>query len=145
MTLMLIHIAFLGTSGIVNFGGTNAFAIMCLFFCLLVFMVTLGGAVCTIVKSEDLSNKIIGIVVNCFALVSGIFFPVEMLGKFAENVAKATPVKMALNKIFEIVYDNSFEGFRFGNRSNDTSYNCFYCHYSQKLPHRRLYLGGKNV
>ena len=104
----LIHIAILGTTGIVNFGGTNTLVVMGLFFLLLIFMVTLGGAVCTIVKSEDLSNKIIGITVNCFAVISGIFFPVEMLGRFASKMASLTPVKMTLNQIFEIVYDNSF-------------------------------------
>ncbi len=106
----LVHIVFLGITGIVNFGGPNCLAIIGLFFLALVFMVSLGGAVCTIVKNEDLTNKIVGITVNCFALVSGIFFPVETLGEFASGVANATPVKMTLNKIFEIIYDNSFDG-----------------------------------
>ena len=105
---ILIHIFILGTTGVVNFGGINSPAVIGLFFLLLVFMVTLGGAVCTIVKSEDLSNKIIGITVNCFAVISGIFFPVEMLGTFASKMASLTPVKLTLNQIFEIVYDNSF-------------------------------------
>ena len=106
----LIHIVFLGVTGIVNFGGYNMPIIMGLFFLILLFMVTLGGVVCTLVKNEDLTNKIVGIIVNCFAVISGIFFPVEMLGEFAGNIANATPVKMTLNKIFEIVYDNSFDG-----------------------------------
>lgn len=138
----LIHIIFLGATGIVNFGGPNSLVVMALFFLLLIFMVTLGGAVCTIVKNEDLSNKIIGITVNCFAVISGIFFPVEMLGEFAGNVANATPIKMTLNKIFEIVYDNSFENLRMDSRYDNTIYNNILICNTQKLSHRRLYLGG---
>lgn len=138
----LIHTVFLGMTGIVNFGGANMPAVMGLLFLILVFMVSLGGAVSTIVKNEDLSNKIIGIAVNCFAIISGIFFPVEMLGEFAGNVAKVTPVKMTLNKIFEIVYDNSFDGIRLGNWFNNIVYDIVYIYNSQKLSYRRLYIGG---
>ncbi len=138
----LIHIAFLGLTGIVNFGGNNTFIIMILFFLLMLFMVTLGGAVCTLIKSEDLTNKIVGITVNCFAVVSGIFFPVEMLGEFAGNVANATPVKMTLNKIFEIIYDNSYANLRVGNWNYNYIYSNIFNNNSQKLPYRGLYLGG---
>ena len=126
----LIHIAFLGLTGIVNFGGPNTIIVMGMFFLLMLFMVTLGGAVCTIVKNEDLTNKIVGITVNCFAVVSGIFFPVEMLGEFAGNIANATPVKMTLNKIFEIIYDNSFESLRLGNWNYNCLYNIVYKNYT---------------
>ena len=107
----LIHIALLSLTGLVNFGGKNMLWVMSLFFSLMLFMVTLGGAICSLIKSEDLTNKIVGVTINCFAVVSGLFFPVEMLGKFAGDIANATPVKMTLNKIFEIIYDNSLAGY----------------------------------
>ena len=107
----LIHTSILGLTGVVNFGGKNAIWIMSLLFFLMLFMVTLGGAICSLIKSEDLTNKIVGVTINCFAVVSGLFFPVEMLGKFAGDIANATPVKMTLNKIFEIIYDNSLVGY----------------------------------
>ncbi len=107
----LIHTLFLGLTGIVNFGKENTIWVMGLLFSLMLFMTTLGGAICSLIKSEDLTNKIVGITVNCFAVVSGLFFPVETLGRFAGNVANATPVKMTLNKIFEIIYDNSLLGY----------------------------------
>ena len=105
------HILLLSITGIVNFGGANTVWVMLLFFCIMLFMVTLGGAICSLIKTEDLTNKIVGVTINCFALISGVFFPVEMLGKFAGDIANAIPVKMTLNKIFEIIYDNSFTNY----------------------------------
>ena len=107
----MVHISIFHFTGLVNFGGDNVLGVMSLFFSLMVFMVTLGGAISSLIKNEDLTNKIVGVTINCFAVVSGLFFPVEMLGKFAGDIANSTPVKMTLNKIFEIIYDNSFTSF----------------------------------
>ena len=107
----LLHILILNLTGTVNFGGENFGWILLLMFCLLIFMVTLGAAICTIIKSEDLTNKIVGVTINTLALVSGLFFPIEMLGRFAGNAANLVPVKMVLNTIFQVIYDNSMQNY----------------------------------
>lgn len=105
----LLHILILNGTGLVNFGGENFGFVLLLLFCLLLFTVTLGGAICTLIKSEDLTNKIVGVIINTLAIFSGIFFPIATLGKFAQTVANQIPVKMMLNTIFQLIYDNSME------------------------------------
>ena len=116
-TFLLLEIAFLlqifilNGTGLVNFGGENFIYIILLLTVLLAFSIALGGAICTVVKSEDLSNKIVGIAINTLAIFSGVFFPIATLGQFADEVSNILPVKMILNTAFQIIYDNSFLGF----------------------------------
>ena len=116
-TFLFIAIAFvmqiviLNGIGLVNYGGANFIYIVLLMIVLLAFSVSLGGAICTIVKSEDLTNKILGITINTLAIFSGVFFPIANLGQFADNVSNVLPVKMIVNTAFQIIYDNSFAYF----------------------------------
>ena len=104
----ILQMCILNGIGIVNYGGENFGIIILLISVLLAFSITLGGAICTIVKSEDLSNKIVGITINSLAIFSGVFFPIAKLGTFADNVSNTLPTKMILNTAFQVIYDNSF-------------------------------------
>ncbi len=73
---------------IVNFGGENFGKVLLLYGALLIFTVTLGGAICTIVKREDLTNKVMGSIINTFAILSGIFFPIAQLRKICRTYCK---------------------------------------------------------
>ncbi|MFR8104538.1 MAG: ABC transporter permease [Clostridia bacterium] len=97
--------------GIVNFGGEKVGYVYLLLMTLLFFATTMGGAICTIIKSEDLTNKIIGVVVNTLAICSGIFFPIATLGEFADKASNLSPIKWVLNKVFEIIYDANLTGY----------------------------------
>lgn len=104
----LLQISFLNITGLVNYGGDNFGIIVLLLTILLAFSVSLGGAVCSIIKSEDLSNKILGIIINTLAIFSGVFFPIAKLGQLAESISNLSPVKNIITTAFQIIYDNSF-------------------------------------
>ena len=73
----------------------------------------MGGAICSKIKNQDLTNKMIGVVVNTLAICSGIFFPIASLGKWADQVSNISPIKWVLTKSFQIIYDNNFEFYGF--------------------------------
>lgn len=74
---------------------------------MLAFSVTLGGAVCVILKSEELTNKILTIIATVFAVFSGVFFPIGGLGKWANNLANFSPLKWVIDCAFQIIYDGT--------------------------------------
>ncbi|GKX67156.1 ABC transporter permease [Inconstantimicrobium mannanitabidum] len=97
--------------GIVNYGGKNFIYVLILFMALLLFSTTFGGAICVTLKSEELTNKIISLIMNLFALLSGLFFPIDGLGDWASKVANLSPLKWVLDSIFKIIYDGNFQNF----------------------------------
>ena len=103
-----INIAIMNFSGLVNFGGKNFIYVLILIWASLAFVVTLGGAVCVILKSEEFTDMILSNVANILALVSGIFFPVDSLGSTISSLTDLSPVKWVLNLIFNIIYDGNF-------------------------------------
>ncbi len=107
----LLNILILHFTRITNFGKANFPFVLLLFFVLLIFSITLGGTICVLIRNQDLTNKIIGSVVNTLALLSGIFFPVAILGKWVDNLAELSPIKWVLNTIFEVIYDNNFQNY----------------------------------
>lgn len=96
---------------IVNFGGSNFIYILVLFAAFLLFTVTLGGAVCVIIKEEELTNTILSAITNIFALLSGMFFPVDSLGKVISKLANLSPLKWILDTSFNVIYDNNFHSY----------------------------------
>lgn len=116
-TYMILFIAFtaemliLNFLNIVNYGQARFLYVYGLYMALLLFSVTLGGAVCVIIRNQDLTNKIIGVIVNTLAVVSGIFFPIASLGKLADQISDLVPIKWALNLIFQIIYDGTIQNY----------------------------------
>ncbi|SHJ24588.1 ABC-2 type transport system permease protein [Clostridium cavendishii DSM 21758] len=96
---------------IVNFGGSNFIYVLLLFWVFLLFTVTFGCAVCVILKTEELTNMILSNIVSIFALLSGMFFPVDNLGKVVSNLSSLSPLKWILNLTFAVIYDNNFQNY----------------------------------
>jgi len=96
---------------IANLGGDNFIYVLVLFMAFLLFTVTIGGAVCVILKTEELTNMILSNVASVLALVSGMFFPVDSLGKVVSNLANLSPIKWILDSTFSVIYDNNFQNY----------------------------------
>lgn len=95
----------------VNFGGSNFIYVLVLFMVFLLFTVTIGGAVCVILKTEELTNMILSNIASILALLSGMFFPVDNLGKVVSSIANLSPLKWILDLSFSIIYDNNFQNY----------------------------------
>jgi len=106
-----IHMMIMNYFKIVNFGGDNFSYILVLFMVFLLFTVTLGGAVCVILKTEELTNMVLSNISSILAVLSGMFFPVDSLGKVVSNLSNLSPLKWILNSSFRIIYDNNFENY----------------------------------
>ncbi|MVX63290.1 ABC transporter permease [Clostridium chromiireducens] len=106
-----IHMLIMNYFNIVNFGGSNFIYILVLFMVFLFFTVTVGGAVCVILKTEELTNMVLSNVASILALLSGIFFPVDSLGKIVSDLSNLSPMKWILNSAFNVIYDKSFENY----------------------------------
>jgi ABC-2 type transport system permease protein len=96
---------------IANLGGDNFIYVLILFMAFLLLTVTIGGAVCVILKTEELTNMILSNVASIFALVSGMFFPVDSLGKVVSNLANLSPIKWIVDSTFSVIYDNNFRNY----------------------------------
>lgn len=101
-----LDICIMQVFGFVNYGGKeHLFHVLLLMYCMLAFSVTLGGAVCVILRSEELTNKILTIIATAFAVFSGIFFPISSLGKTVSDFANLSPLKWVIDCAFQIIYD----------------------------------------
>jgi len=95
----------------VNFGGENLiYVILIVLFMNLLSSVT-GVFFCCVFKSEELTNKIISVVINVFAILGSLFFRLDGLGPAAERISFISPAKWAAEAIFRIIYDSDFSLF----------------------------------
>ncbi|EKQ56765.1 MULTISPECIES: ABC transporter permease [unclassified Clostridium] len=106
-----INMLIMNYFNIVNFGGRNFKYVLILFMTFLLFTVTIGGAVCVIIKTEELTNMILSNIGSIFALLSGMFFPVDSLGKVVSSIANLSPIKWILDLTFNVIYDNNFQNY----------------------------------
>lgn len=95
----------------VNFGGVNLlYVILIILFFNLLSAIT-GVFFCCIFKSEEITNKIISVVINIFAILGGLFFRLDGLGPAVERISYISPAKWAAEAMFRIIYDNDFSLF----------------------------------
>lgn len=106
-----INMSLMNYFALVNFGGSNFVYILGLFWAFLLFTVTIGGALCVIIKEEELTNMILSDIGAVLALLSGMFFPVDSLGKVISKVSNLSPIKWILDSSFNVIYDNNFENY----------------------------------
>lgn len=104
-----INMALMNYLKIVNFGGENFIYVLGLFMAFLLLSVTIGGAACVIIKTEELTNTILSNVSSILAFISGMFFPVDNLGKTVSTIANLSPIKWILDLSFSVIYDNNFQ------------------------------------
>jgi ABC-2 type transport system permease protein len=91
----------------VNFGGSNTLYVIVLLLLLELFSSALGILLCCICKSENLANRILSIVVNLCAVLGGLFFPPDGLGRVLSALSCLSPAKWSLQAIFALVYDSN--------------------------------------
>ena len=106
-----INMTLMNYFGLVNFGKENFIYVLGLFWAFLLFTVTIGGAVCVIIKEEELTNIILSNIATVFAILSGMFFPVDSLGKVVSSIANLSPIKWIVDLSFSVIYDNNFQNY----------------------------------
>lgn len=92
----------------VNFGGLYWPAVWFLLVAVDLFSIVLGVLFCTIFKTETTANQVTSLIVQTFALLSGCFFPIYVLGDTLGAVSQYSPVTMVINTLFEVIYDGNF-------------------------------------
>ncbi|MDP4182807.1 MAG: ABC transporter permease [Bacillota bacterium] len=107
MVIMLVSNLALG----VNFGGGRAVYIVTLILLFDLLCACLGVFFCCVFKSEELSNKILSLVNNIFAVLGGLFFQLDGFGNTAHKLTYISPVKWLLEGIFKIIYDKDLSCF----------------------------------
>lgn len=95
----------------VNYGGVNAWATLIIMLVSVFFFSSLGVTVCCLLRSEGITNNILSLLFALFAILGGLFFPVEGLGKAVVAVSWASPAKWILTACLRIIYDNDFSMF----------------------------------
>lgn len=96
---------------IVNYGGTKFVYVWALYMAVLMMAITLGGAACTIIKNENLTNKILTFIIDVTAIFAGLFFPIDRLSITAGEISELCPIKTVTDSIFRIIYDGNTSGF----------------------------------
>lgn len=107
-----LDMVILKSFNIVNYGkGREFFSVWGIFMMFLLAAITFGAAACTIIKSENMTNKILSLITEVLGILSGLFFPIDRLGKSAERLADLSPIKKVTDNVFEIIYDGKLNGY----------------------------------
>jgi ABC-2 type transport system permease protein len=95
----------------VNYGGSDIWATFLIMLSGIFFFSALGVAVCCLLKSEGITNNILSLLFSLFAILGGLFFPVDGLGKAVVAVSWVSPGKWILMACLRIIYDKDFSMF----------------------------------
>jgi ABC-2 type transport system permease protein len=95
----------------VNFGGANIGYVIILMLLLEFFSSALGVMMCCALKSESITNQILSMVLTIFAVLGGLFFPLDGLGTAMVKISAISPVKWVCTAIFQMTYDSDFSLF----------------------------------
>ena len=92
----------------INYGGADAWAALLIMLLGNFFFSALGVTVCCILRSEGITNNILSLLFALFAILGGLFFPVEGLGKAVAAASWVSPGKWILTACLRIIYDKDF-------------------------------------
>ncbi|WP_054949296.1 ABC transporter permease [Numidum massiliense] len=92
-------------------GGSNVIYTIAVLLGLHLFSASLGVLLCCVFKSEEMTNKILSMVNNVLAILGGLFFQLDSLGRWAENISYLSPAKWVAETVLRIVYDDDFSFF----------------------------------
>lgn len=81
----------------VNYGKSNIAYSLLLDLALVIFSITFGGAFCVLLKSEDIVTKILNLVINVLAILSGLFFPMYIFGEKIANLSALSPISKVMS------------------------------------------------
>lgn len=108
---LLVLMLFLHAVLAVNFGRENTPYVILLLVMFNFFSASVGVCFCCLLKSEEVSNQILSIANNLFALLGGLFFSLDGFGKTMEMISYMSPVKWVAEGLFRIIYDLDFSFF----------------------------------
>lgn len=106
--ILSIYMLIFNGIGLVNYGESNVGYILLLDLALVIFSITFGGAFCLLIKSEDIATKILNLVINVFAILSGLFFPMYIFGEKIADMANLSPISKVMDTFFSIIYDGDY-------------------------------------
>jgi ABC-2 type transport system permease protein len=92
----------------VHYGEATLPGTIAIFLLLEFFSSALGVAMCALFKSENVANQILSLAITALAILGGLFFRVDSLGKTAERASDAVAVKWAVKAIFSLVWDGDW-------------------------------------
>lgn len=95
----------------VNYGGVNFWASLIVLILAIFFFSAFGVLVCCILKNESDTNQILSLVLTVFAVIGGVFFPIEGFGKAFSIISWISPAKWILSTCLQIIYDQDFSLF----------------------------------
>lgn len=75
------------------------------------FSVGLGVMFCCIFKIEAMANQILSIVINIFAILGGLLFPMDGYGEVVQRLSYLSPAKWLSTTSFSMIYDHNFSGY----------------------------------
>lgn len=106
--ILASYMVIFNASGLVDYGGKSIGSLLFLTLVLVIFSITLGGAFCVLLKNEDLSTKLLNLLINVLAVASGLFFPMYIFGKSIAKIANMSPIAKVSDNFFGIIYANNF-------------------------------------
>ncbi len=92
----------------VNYGGADAVCVWVLMLFAEFFASGLGIMLCCALKSENITNQILSLVIMVLAILGGLFFPLDGLGAAMEQISNLSPVKWVSSAAFRMIFDNDF-------------------------------------
>lgn len=95
----------------VNYGVEHLGYILILMLLGELFASSLGVLLCCIFKSEGITNQILSLTITFFAMLGGLFFPLDGYGKLLEGISRISPIKWVAESVFSIIYDKNFNLF----------------------------------
>lgn len=75
------------------------------------FSNALGVMFCCIFKTEAMSNQILSIFINLFAIFGGLMFPMDGYGKAVRAISYLSPAKWIAKASFDMIYDRDYGWF----------------------------------
>ena len=109
--ILAFYMLIFNSTGVVNYGKSNIAYSLLLDLALVIFSITFGGAFCVLLKSEDIVTKILNLVINVLAILSGLFFPMYIFGEKIANLSALSPISKVMSTFFSIIYDKNYSSY----------------------------------
>ena len=104
--LFVMYVAHIGLH--VTFGGKNVAYVIIIVLLFNFLSAVIGVLFCCMFKSEEVTNKILSLLNNAFAILGGVFFSLDGLGDTVRTISYISPVKWVVECVMKIIYDQDF-------------------------------------
>jgi ABC-2 type transport system permease protein len=95
----------------INYGGDAAWSLLVIMLLSVFLLSSIGVLVCCMLKSEGITNDILSLLFALFAVLGGVFFPIDGLGGAVSAASWVSPAKWIMAACMRIVYDRDFSLF----------------------------------